>query len=234
MKYVNPLLILLILQTYISVVLAAETGYEVELIIFEDKTGRYLRSEDWSYNDMLNNIDNVPSEELKPDVDPEYIQLDWKGSKLEKKLSRLQNNSNYKVLVNTRWKQTGLDRKHAFNIPVGTQQAVDDSAASPDNVSTLLETPDNQPSTDSYISGTVKLIMSRYLHFNINLQYTKPQFNENNEIEDKVYPVVNERRMRSKEIHYIDHPLVGVIVLATPFKIEQKDTETGTTEYKTM
>jgi len=101
MKYINPLLILLLFQTCISVVLAAETGYEVELIIFEDTTGRYLHSEDWSYNDMLNNIDN----------DPEYIQLNWKGSKLEKNLERLKSNSNYKILINTRWKQTGLDRE---------------------------------------------------------------------------------------------------------------------------
>jgi len=76
--------------------------------------------------------------------------------------------------------------------------------------------------------------MSRYLHFKVDLLYTKPQFNNNNEIEDNVYPVVNERRMRSREIHYIDHPLVGVVVLATPYKIKHKDNGTGTTEYKTM
>ena len=35
------------------------------------------------------------------------------------------------------------------------------------------------------------------------------------------------RRMRSREVHYIDHPLVGIIILATPFKISSDKGKTG-------
>jgi len=31
------------------------------------------------------------------------------------------------------------------------------------------------------------------------------------------------RRMRSKEIHYFDHPLLGIIVRVTPFEISPKE-----------
>ena len=37
--------------------------------------------------------------------------------------------------------------------------------------------------------------------------------------EIRYYPVQTHRRMRSKEIHYIDHPLIGILVLATPFEL---------------
>ena len=30
------------------------------------------------------------------------------------------------------------------------------------------------------------------------------------------YRIEAERRMRSKEIHYFDHPLIGVLILITP------------------
>lgn len=32
------------------------------------------------------------------------------------------------------------------------------------------------------------------------------------------YPIVSHRRMRSKELHYIDHPLVGILVQINPVK----------------
>ena len=47
------------------------------------------------------------------------------------------------------------------------------------------------------------------------------------------YKIVFERRMRSKEIHYIDHPLVGLVVLATPFKLG-KEEPIPAVNYKTL
>lgn len=35
------------------------------------------------------------------------------------------------------------------------------------------------------------------------------------------------RRMRSTEVHYLDHPLVGMLILATPYEIPAGETETG-------
>lgn len=227
--FINKTLILILLQTLSSAVYADETGYEVELIVFEDARGRYIRSEDWSYNDMLNNTKEVKPKSVKPD--PHYKQIEWKGAKLASNLERLQKNSNFRVLVNKRWKQTGLDREHAFNI------ALNSSGLESEAETATSEPAETIQINESFIKGNVKLIMSRYLHFNVNLQYIRPQtvqIGEITEIQNMVLPVVNERRMRSKEVHYIDHPLVGVVVLATPFKIKSKDDQTNTNEYKTM
>lgn len=235
--FINRTLILLFLQTLSSAVYADETGYEVELIVFEDVRGRYIRSEDWSYNDMLNNTKEIKPKSVKPD--PHYKQLKWKGAKLASNLKRLQKNSNFRVLVNKRWKQTGLDRESAFNIALNSSELESEPESKPmSNIGTATSEPaETVQINESFIKGNVKLIMSRYLHFNVNLQYIRPQtvqIGEITEIQNMVLPVVNERRMRSKEVHYIDHPLVGVVVLATPFKIKSKDNQTNTNEYKTM
>lgn len=224
-KNLFTLFSILFFISHSNILYAEETGYEVELIIFEDSNARYLKSEDWSYNDMLNNKKQDSSKTIKSD--PQYKKLDWENAKLSKSLERLKNNSNFHILDVRRWRQTGLDRKHAFNIAIGEPKNSKNITPSPTPFEPQIDPP-------AYLSGTVKLIMSRYLHFNVNLQYFKPQLNADGELKNRVFPVVNERRMRSREIHYIDHPLVGIVVLATPFKIKSLESDTNPSEYKTM
>ncbi|VAW64303.1 hypothetical protein MNBD_GAMMA08-701 [hydrothermal vent metagenome] len=245
---VNKILLLIILQSCSTFLHAEEVGYEVELIIFEDATGRYFNSEDWSYNDFINNKEKTPSKtnntktnNKQAEVDPEFSELEWDNAKLATNLKRLKNNSNFRVLAVKRWKQTGLDRKNAFDIPIGNN--VSKKTEDKDNSENVTENKDeaetadeiNTPQqTEPYLTGSVKLIMSRYLHFNVDMKYIKPQLNESGEYNNIVIPILNERRMRSREIHYIDHPLVGVVVLATPYKIKTEEDNVDTSEYKTM
>ena len=239
----SRLFCILLLSSITSVSYANETGYEVELIIFADNSARYLHSEDWNYNDMLNNKKDEITKKVK--TDPQYKKLDWENAKLAANLKRLESNSNFRILETRRWKQTGLDREHAFNISIGEEVQKDNETDADTQTSTgaeidqpteqlaEFETPSDAP-VSPYLTGNVKLIMSRYLHFNVNLQYIRPQRDAEGELIQQAYPVVNERRMRSREIHYIDHPLVGIVVLATPFKITSQEQSTKPAEYKTM
>ncbi len=223
---------------------ASDTGYEVELIIFEDARARYLHSEDWSFNDTRNKVlseqaqteqsanqqaGKAGQQKTRKIKDKQYKQLDWSEASLAKNLERLANNPNFRILVTKRWKQTGLGRDETFNIAIDSLQ---DGYTYESTESTPEE--NNSGSTPSYIAGNVKLIMSRYLHFNVDLEYFRPVQDEESESVYKKYPVISERRMRSRETHYIDHPLVGVIVLATPFKIEDKENNATVEEYRTL
>ena len=238
----NAAVIIFLFCIFISKLASAETGYEVELIIFEDTQSRYQESEDWSFNDMLNNT--VDDEKVvATDPDPEFNELEWTDSKLAQSLDRIKSNSNYNILINKRWKQTGLDRNKAYAIELTSlpveennedQSEIDktDRMDEIDLESESIVVPDsysNQEAaivinTDSYIQGRIKLIMSRYLHFEVKLNYY--QWQEDIDSPGFItYPVVAERRMRSREIHYLDHPMIGIIVLATPYKIEEPLTE---------
>lgn len=216
----NIALCLLILSSSATSFAKEIDGYEVELIIFENANGRYLNSEDWSYNDTLHQIkENIAHNDTS--TDDEYQELPWPSAKLAKNLEHLLKNNNYKVLVNKRWKQTGLDRKETLSIPVGKIIKQNITAASDDIIGNI--NPDS--GLDSYITGDVQLIMSRYLHFDVNLKYFKPMLNNSAEYEFRSFPIVLERRMKSREVHYMDHPLIGVVVLATPYKIKVDDTD---------
>ncbi|MCW8887980.1 MAG: peptidoglycan binding protein CsiV, partial [Gammaproteobacteria bacterium] len=124
-------------------------------------------------------------------------------------------------------------------------------------------------------NGTVKVILSRYLHFEINVDYAPSGFpvepgKSSGEMGDKtamgallsnptllsinphgrsaepelykttaldnllsegegkeqpVYRLQDSRRMRSRELHYIDHPKIGVLVNIVPVEIPKADAE---------
>ena len=63
----------------------------------------------------------------------------------------------------------------------------------------------DSPSSDVY--GTVRLSRSRFLHLDLDLLLSD---------DNGSYRLTNHRRMRSNELNYIDHPLFGVLVIATP------------------
>ncbi len=53
------------------------------------------------------------------------------------------------------------------------------------------------------LEGSIKLYKKKYLHINVNLLYTS--------LEGRVRLQQN-RRLKSKELHYLDHPLFGVLI----------------------
>jgi len=233
MKF-NKILILAILFLGLSHTLyATETGYEVELIIFEYNGYRQLDTEDWSYNDKLNHDKDI-AETQNEYKDNEFIELDWQQAKLSESLERIENSDKYNVLFKKRWKQTGLDRDTAYAIDISSLSEAENNTENEiavdietPNIATISLNLENSLQSDlsitppTYIQGRVKLIMSRYLHFEVNLNYF--QFQEDDvEAGYRSYPIISERRMRSRETHYIDHPMVGIIVHAIPFKIEPK------------
>lgn len=62
---------------------------------------------------------------------------------------------------------------------------------------------------DSGVSGRAALARGRYLHLTLDLSYQPAG-------DSTRYVLQQTRRMRSTEIHYLDHPKFGVIALITP------------------
>lgn len=101
-------------------------------------------------------------------------------------------------------------------------------------------------------AGTVRLSVTRYLHLAADLVYRTPVTQQAaipiSDLElwyDRPYPTLRDpqgpayqleewqavrgfrmresRRMRSKEIHYLDHPFFGMVVLVTPVELPQPE-----------
>ena len=186
MKIINTLILLLITS---SAAFAADVRrYDVEIIIFEDAHSRYINSESWSSNDVsANEKSNFDKLNLDKTNKPVYKNL--RPGLIKSEYKRIKNSPEYNVLLYSAWRQTGMEPTRAFEIDISKLKNA------------------HQSTSSNTISGKLKVVLARYLHLYGQLNY---QQNGND------YLMSVHRRMRSKELHYIDHPLVGILVQINP------------------
>ncbi len=152
--------------------------------------------------------------------------------------------SRYELLVHTGWRQPGLDESKSIPVWVRGGTVFDSTYSSIDQVT---ETPAassgsrraSLPSDLLYeLEGQITVTLSRYLHTRAELVLRKPAQPGNllilNEdpagqpngqddlaLEGRLllnYALNEQRRMRSRKLHYLDHPEFGMLVLITPFE----------------
>jgi hypothetical protein len=198
--------------------------YDVEIIIFEDAHARYLKSEAW--NQKTTEINEITGKLGKLSKDG-ITATGFKSIKpaiLKKQYNRMNASSEYKILFYGAWRQAGLEKNKAFEI----------------NINDLKNS--HRVRSKNTLTGTFKLVLARYLHIYNQLNYQrKVTITEDSKItatdsaasekqtgvlsndmapHNGSYPLNSHRRMRSKELHYIDHPLVGMLIQINP--VEKK------------
>lgn len=102
-----------------------------------------------------------------------------------------------------------------------------------DPTAALPDTPaDSMPDTEviANLEGMITIVLSRYLHLDVEMLYKRnpttgevdmfdSSFLEDRRDQDVVYHLKQNRRMRSKETHYIDHPIINMLVRITPYEV---------------
>ena len=266
-------LLLLILSTLIPTYAQSDIReYDIEIIIFEDTTDKYIDSEKWSAltkihdkdinsnepdqsinaeHDITTNINTVVVDDTEyydeslidqqiandsmddelvtfselpaeyPDENSVINITEIQSSLLNEEVEKLSKSSRYKILTHKAWRQTGLDKKTVISVPVDSTIY---NIKKPDEINPEISLDfydDYQHfNNQSVVKGDIKIELARYLHVYTDLIYQKqvsqvsPLDNEANI--SKSFTVKAHRRMRSKEIHYIDHPLIGILVMAMP------------------
>lgn len=113
------------------------------------------------------------------------------GSDLASVAAALQSDPRYRLLSHRRWVQTADNRP----------------ASSP----VLLRTENRE------IDGYVRFYMSRFLHVEVNLAF-QPQAAALGGVDPAPTPyrLSEQRRVRSQELHYFDHPKFGALVRVIP------------------
>ena len=206
--------LLLILTAVI--VHAENTRYNIEVVIFEDSHGRYLNSEQWPIihhpedEFALDSVSKKSKNKRKQPNSDNMMELTRHTSDaLGKHVAKLNESERYNVLLHKSWQQAGLKNTDAISIQVDTSGA--------------KKTGSQSQKLESSLQGTLKLILGRYLHIHTDLLYKR--FNSDMQkvsaTDGKIFSefkIKSQRRMRSKELHYIDHPLLGMLVLVTPIK----------------
>jgi len=146
--------------------------------------------------------DSLVSGQEDPALDPadglEFRLADIQAMELIDELERLQGRSFYQVLAHLAWEQPGygLEQSHPFPLA---------EYAGP----------------QSGLAGDVTLYRGRYLHmvFDLSLQAPVSEqilvFSPGKRSQSPRYRITEDRRMRSGELHYIDHPKFGILLKVT-------------------
>jgi len=207
-NFLLPLQILLMLTALFSsaVTQAAgtQTWYEVEIIVFANAKGSYHDSENWKQDlippQMAGARTLTPAgtsgSKAFQAVEPSHYRLqgEW---------SRLQASGEYHPLLHTAWIQPGLPPEQAVGVIL-------EAGAASENLGGAKP-----------LSGVIKVELTRYLHLDANLLYRRPiktAAGNDGAPAFETYQLNESRRMRSKEIHYLDHPMFGMIALITPLQ----------------
>ena len=118
-----------------------------------------------------------------------FISLDADIFQLSDKAKALNNSGNYRVLKHMAWLQPGLAKEDPVN----------------------------------ELDGTVKIVLGRFLHLYTDLVYRKTftissgdALGRNRVLAD--FPVKSHRKMRSKTLHYVDHPYLGILIEIRPIE----------------
>lgn len=185
----------------LQVAAAAETRwYDVEVIIFSHNSQQYRNSELWPVDYELPAM-GVTQALLpaRPGNKPvAFSQLDSNSLRLKSHANRIKTAKDMELLLHMGWRQPGLPEDKAIAIQV-----------------------DEGPS--QRLSGTLKLVLSRFLHINTDLIYREQRSGDNSsdlstQPRYQAYNLKQSRRMRSRELHYLDHPLFGMAIMVTPYQ----------------
>lgn len=195
------------------------TYYEVELALISYHDQQGFDSEVWP-----------KIIEKKPNYDQPNAPIESKASNslpfrssgigFRNDIRRFANTPGLKIVWNKKWKQSIPSKKSAQRdrnvIKVHLKTALDSQTLS-DRSTPLYEIE---------ISGNMYLYKSRFLHIvsdlevqhweNLEHVQNDGSLSEVQQIPVRASHVNHSRRMRSKELHYVDHPLLGVLIRVTP------------------
>lgn len=166
----------------------AATVYGIEVLIFS-------RDNASSYSEYWPTPDKLPASGISLSGGG-YNERSAGSFMLKSTDKRIRNTSGLRVIYHKAWSQPV--RKSRNSQPVAIQAG-------------------NMMADGHYeLEGAITVDRGHYLHFKPDLQLRRSVILEDG-FQKTIAAVLDEpRRMKSKEAHYIDHPLFGILVYATP------------------
>lgn len=145
---------------------------------------------------------------------------------------KLLSSRKYRVLSHIAWRQPAVELANSTAVHVHDELMREEAripAGQKPLVLNDLPDPIERPEAAQKIKrfdGTVTVSLSRFLHLKTDITYYNPEVYLGEQIARQnvdapnieYFKLEDSRRMRSKEIHYIDHPYFGIIALITPYE----------------
>lgn len=179
------------------------------------------------------------------DIDPKlsYKVLSSKNYNLAELVEKISESKTHRVIFHTAWRQPGLDKNQAlpiyFKHEVAAPPIIEEESKSTQN-NTIEQDRDisitpKKASAPSTLEGILRVTLSRYLHLEAELAFKNkiPDVvisdnpfsvldNEEERFKIEKQAVIHlkqkRRRIRSSELHYIDHPVLGILINITRYE----------------
>lgn len=195
-----------------------ERMYQVELIVFARSESN--PQEHWPTDVKLAYPENLIG--LKADGNPSegFLLLPASERVLNSQAATLAKSGSYTLLYHQAWRQMIYGRK--TNIAISGGKSFGSHQELEGNIAL---------SVGQYLKIQTNLWLTQFVPAGTNLTETWPELPSlpNSSVSDgeknqdylikRIVKVSQERSMRSNEIHYIDHPLLGIIVKIVPYEI---------------
>lgn len=225
--------------------------YDVEIIIIENMNEEEKNSENWPIQVNLTKPEKtvelgqpILSDWLPQDADLKnsYKLLSAETYQLTDMVEKISESKTQRVIFHTAWRQPGLDKNTSLpvyfkrEVPAPPILEVDEDKFT-QGIEKFVPDVDASP---SILEGVLRVTLARYLHLEAELTFQNkiPEVvssdnpftildNESLREKMKSQSVIHlkqkRRRIRSNELHYIDHPALGILVKMTPFIKPEED-----------
>lgn len=220
--------------------------YDVEIVIIENLDESQRTSENWPLQVNLTLPEKIITlgqpfnkEWLPQEVDlkESYKLLNSSHYQLTAELEKIAESETQRVIFHTAWRQPGLDKNLSlpvyFKREIPAPPVIENENQTQENIESEQST--ESLKTPSILEGILRVTLARYLHLEaeLTLQNKIPELapsdnpfsvldNENVRKELQKQGVIHlkqdRRRIRSNELHYLDHPVLGILVRMTPHK----------------
>ncbi len=246
----RQLLVLILILFSLSSQAANIRYYDVEVIIFEYLQANGYNSEHWPQQIERKIPDNSieiggswPGGRPK-EYDPalSFTPLPENQWRLMAEAKKIDQSKSRRLLAHLAWVQPGLSEAQAlsvhFNLPVMATQETRESGTDVTMQNEPAKRAAESPARIGTLDALIRVSLARYLRVETDLLLTLNQpvgdnktmvVNTETENATEMVPSVRyfrvkqvRRRIRSTELHYLDHPVLGTLIMFTQHKTADK------------
>ncbi len=203
----------MLMASAVFITSAHAVEYDVEVIIFEHVRDTMVGSSDTLLLPVTRNAQPIPDAAV-PGAEVQPI-----GElRLLTEVEKIKTSNNHRLLYHGGWRQGAIDKESAPYMSIALGRTFNMLAERGDSESLFLRgylTPPADTNIElrqrrsARLYGGIKVWVGRFLHFDTLLAYTPPG-------SDVSFAFESERRMRSRQMHYIDNSRVGIITKIFP------------------
>ncbi len=146
------------------------------------------------------------------------FQLVTDGLSMTESAEKIKSQGRYRLLKHFAWRQPGLERKEAKAVRINLGQAT--TVYLPEDLKPYKQfiPASSQPQADrtreirtTTVNGTIKVSLGRFLHMDAHMVFTDTETGTS-------YGLSQSRKMRSRELHYIDNQRFGILTRILPIE----------------